>query len=663
MRMILAAVSAAALMMTAANALAAPPPVEAFARLPAIDDVDISPGGQRLATLTTTAGGQRLVNIAQLDSDKIATLPMGEIKTRNVRFAGDDYLLVHTSLLVDDIDPKHIYQFQRHVVVDTNGKVLTRLLNGVELSQFGSSLPVLGVEHGPKPTAIVEGFDVSSAVMTNSADTRLRTRKDTFTPVLFRVDVRSGRGNVSERGNSNTEWWEVDASGEGRLRYDADQAGGAYSLLGRPKGSGTWRSILTSRDPLDIGQTLLGYSDPDDAVYLLQKHGDGYALVRRSLADGTSQPVPVNGDGKSVSLLWDEYRLAPVAIATGGEKPQYQWLDETLGKAYARAAKALKGQQVTVVEWSRDRTKLVLRAETPDKPAVWYLLDTAAGQLSPIGEAYPELKDAQLGTTSWITYKARDGLEIPAYITLPPGATASGGKLPLVVLVHGGPASRDDYGFDFLTQFLASRGYAVLRPQFRGSEGFGRGFEAAGHREWAGKMQTDLVDGVNYLATQGIVDPKRVCVAGGSYGGYAAMASLAFQPQAYRCGISINGVSDLPGMIGEFRRSYDSENSGLTYWRTVLGRESGAEGQGLVRASPARQAGSIAAPLLLIHGEQDTVVPYEQSQKMQQAMARSGKPVELITLAGDDHHLSTYATRLQVLRAMEAFLAKQLPVS
>jgi dipeptidyl aminopeptidase/acylaminoacyl peptidase len=661
--MLFAAASAAVLLSAGGSALGAPPPVEAFARLPAIDDADISPNGQRLATLTTTAGGQRLVNIAQLDSDKLATLPMGDIKTRSVRFAGDDYVLVHTSLLVDNVDLKHIYQFQRHVVVDANGKVLTRLLNGVDLSQFATSLPVRRIEHGPKPIAVVQGWDVSSAVMTNSADTRLRTRKDTFTPVLFKVDVKSGRGNISERGNADTEWWAVDAGGEARLRYDADQAGSAYSLLGRPKASGTWRPILNSRDPLDIGAALLGYSSADDAVYLLQKQADGYSLVRRLLADGSSQPVPLNGTVRDAGLAWDEYSDAPVAVVTAGEKSQYQWLEPTLGKAYARAAKALKDQQVTLVEWSQDRTKLVLRAETPDKPPVWYLLDTAAGQLSPIGEAYPELKDARLGTTSWITYKARDGLEIPAYLTLPPGAPASGAKLPLVVLVHGGPAARDDYGFDFLTQFLASRGYAVLRPQFRGSGGFGQDFERAGHREWAGKMQTDLVDGINHLAAQGTVDAKRVCVAGGSYGGYATMASLAFQPQAYRCGVSINGVSDLPSLIGEFRRSYDAENSGLTYWRTVLGRESGGEGAGLVAASPARQPGRIAAPLLLIHGRQDTVVPYGQSQLMQQAMTRAGKPVELITLEGDDHHLSTYATRLQVLKAMEAFLAKQLPAA
>ncbi|HPA39931.1 MAG TPA: S9 family peptidase, partial [Phenylobacterium sp.] len=326
---------------------------------------------------------------------------------------------------------------------------------------------------------------------------------------------------------------------------------------------------------------------------------------------------------------------------------------------HAMLAKAFKGKTVTVSEWSADRTRFLVRVNGQGAPGAWYLFDRARKELSPIGEEYPELKDAALGTTRWITYKARDGLEIPAYLTLPPGAV-DGRKLPLIVMPHGGPVARDDDDFDWLTQFLATRGYAVLRPQFRGSAGFGRAFEDAGRGEWAGKMQTDLLDGIAAVAASNTIDPARVCIFGWSFGGYAALAGVSMHPEAYKCAASMAGVSDLGLLITEQLRVSGDDSWGLRSLRRML---DDASSEKILQTSPVQHVAEIRAPVLLMHGDQDGSVDYEQSQRMASALKAAGKPVEFVTFKNEDHFLLRSAPRTQLLETLGAFLAKNLPVN
>jgi cephalosporin-C deacetylase-like acetyl esterase len=179
-------------------------------------------------------------------------------------------------------------------------------------------------------------------------------------------------------------------------------------------------------------------------------------------------------------------------------------------------------------------------------------VDFSAGTADIVWEQYPDLAGATLGEVRTISYQARDNATIPAYVTIPPGVKPE--NLPLVVLPHGGPEARDYPTFDWQAQFLATRGYAVLQPQFRGSTGFGEEYRKAGYRQWGGVMQNDITDGVKALIEQGLADPRRICIFGASYGGYAALAGAAFTPGLYACAVSVNGISDLPGLIGQIER-------------------------------------------------------------------------------------------------------------
>jgi dipeptidyl aminopeptidase/acylaminoacyl peptidase len=267
------------------------------------------------------------------------------------------------------------------------------------------------------------------------------------------------------------------------------------------------------------------------------------------------------------------------------------------------------------------------------------------------------LPDANVGPTSIVVYKAADGLEIHGVLTLPPGRDPK--VLPLVVLPHGGPQDHDVLGFDWTAQAYASRGYAVFQPNFRGSDGYGLDFRNAGFGQWGRKMQTDISDGVAELARRGVIDPKRASIVGASYGGYAALAGVTVQQGLYRCAVSYAGVSDLNYLIS--REVGDDENAGARYLRRFLGAE---HGEAAVRdLSPARLAARADAPILLIHGESDTVVPIGQSREMERVLKQAGKSVEFVQLKGEDHWLSRDAMRKAMLAAAVAFVENHNPAN
>ncbi len=250
--------------------------------------------------------------------------------------------------------------------------------------------------------------------------------------------------------------------------------------------------------------------------------------------------------------------------------------------------------------------------------------------------------------------KSADGLDLEGILTLPVGKGSK--NLPIIMFPHGGPTAHDEPRFDWWAQALASRGYAVFQPNFRGSTNKDAAFIEAGHGEWGRKMQSDISDGLSYLAAQGIVDPKRACIVGASYGGYAALAGVTLQKGLYRCAISVAGVSDLQMMVSTDIRESGSNPVLIRNLRAEIGK-----GRELRDVSPRRFAAQADAPILLIHGKDDVVVPYRQSTVMADALKDAGKPHELVTLDGEDHWLSKSATRQRMLEAVVTFVEKHNP--
>jgi pimeloyl-ACP methyl ester carboxylesterase len=630
------------------GAAAAPPPVEDFGRIPAVIDVRISPDGRHVAILGGAAA-QRVVSIATIDQPGLPTLALGDIEAIGMAWAGDEHVIVRLAQW-RSFGVREKYRFERNLSVDTQAKPAGILLENDPNSIWLVEQPVLGVTRQPA-RVFVRGLAGSTASNTDAfSHMEQKSQRSGFQAALFSVDPAGGAGKRLEVGNYDTVLWEMDPTGEPRIRQDHDNIAHTFSVWRRPPGG---RYVQVYGGGVEAIRAYHGYSGAEDAIYF----DEGDQLVRLKFADGKKEVVASGLGAESAHVLWDPTGMSAVGVQRLAATSHYDWFDPQLASAYANLSHAFAGKAVALWDWSADRSRLVARVSAPDTPTTWYLYDRARKELSPLGEEYPELKGAAFGVTQWVPFKARDGLALGAYLTLPPGAGA-GAKPPLIVLPHGGPAARDDEDFDFITQFLASRGYAVLRPQFRGSAGFGAAVRAAGRGEWGGKMQTDLLDAMAAVAGQ--VDTGRACIVGASFGGYSAMAGAAFHSDSYRCAVAIAGISDLGLLLVEESRVYGRDSTALEELRGELSKTSM---EGLAAASPGRHAGEVRIPLLLIHGDQDTVVPLEQSMAMQRAMAAAKKPVELVVLQGENHYLTRAQTRTQTLSALEAFLAKNLPVS
>lgn len=651
MRSVLAA--SAAFVVVAGSAQAAPPPASAFGRVPAVVDAAISPNGQRVAILGASSD-QRFISIATIDKEGLPILQLGEVEAVGVRWAGDDFVLATVAYWDSLGGPGRTARFERQISVTTEAKAAARLLQNAVAAGSVALLdtPVLGVTSAPPARVMMLGLTENGGPG-GTVDTRIKRKGQSGAArALWKVDPATGAGALSERGGFDTRSWDVDSNGEARVRIDVDELSGKFTLYGRPKGRSQWTALISNAEP-ERRAEYRGYHEGDDAI-LLAKDGK---IVRQRLADGEIEPF---GDAvESDRMIWDPDRNVVVALVNGPERANFRWLDADIGGAYGVMSRAFKDRNVTLAGWSRDRSKFLVRVSGPSAAPVWYLYDKPRKNVSMLAEEYPQLKDVPLGTMTFTTYKARDGLSIPAFVTLPPGAP-KGSKLPLVVMPHGGPAARDSFDFDFLAQFVASRGYAVLQPQFRGSVGFGDALEEAGRGEWGGKAQTDLLDGIAALAATGDIDPTRVCIAGASFGGYAALAGAALHPMDYKCAISIAGMSDLGQMLSEDSRLYGRDSATLESLRDSLGNVSNAK---LADISPARRAGEVRAPILLIHGDRDTIVRPAQSQLMADRLRDAGRPYELVILENENHYLTRTATRTQTLEALERFLAKNLPVN
>jgi dipeptidyl aminopeptidase/acylaminoacyl peptidase len=445
--------------------------------------------------------------------------------------------------------------------------------------------------------------------------------------------------------------------------------GRAVAIPDRDRDTGRW--WVNAKDRVGLRQIWSGNGYMIDTPALL-----GFGRTNESIlisVPGSSQDeiyeVPLAG-GEPERLYFGDYgqpgpmyhpldgRLLGFSFL-GETQWEYVFLDQQAGRAWASVQQAFPNTLLSMVSATPDFMSLVVRTDGGQDAGTFHLVDLNSGRAVRIGSAYPAVPAASIGEVRWINYRAADGMTIPAYLTLPAGREAR--DLPLIVMPHGGPQARDMPGFDYWTQLLASRGYAVLQPQFRGSDGFGNAHLEAGHGQWGRAMQTDLSDGVRHLASEGLIDPQRVCIWGWSYGGYAAMAGPTIDPGVYRCAAAGAGVSDLPQMLSWSRdQTGGRDTDTMRYWKRFMGVDAHGRGS-LDEVSPARMVQNVDVPILLIHGRDDSVVPYEQTEIFARALQRAGKDVEVIDISGDDHWLSTAAGRLQVFQALIPFLEEHNP--
>jgi dipeptidyl aminopeptidase/acylaminoacyl peptidase len=642
-----------------AASAAAPPPLEVFGRLPAARLVTMSPNGKLLAMEEELAGGARQVTIFEADGGKTRhTVQIDKAnKLRRLVWSDDETLLLDVSIMYSTYCAPNVLcndEWYRTMSVRMDGKPPRILLNYDGDKKLVSRAYLHASRTGRPGSVTMSTWDWNEGRYKQNTGTRLagNARQSTgWQWAAFDVDTHTGKEKLLATGTQFTDDWVVDAAGIPVARSEWLSEQKTYTIVAR-QGAG-WKEIFKLQDGTQM--YLAGLDLAGKAIVAIGTNGTDRRQAWSIPLDGS--PVTSlysSPDFDVYGAIYDENRNAVVAVH-GPDDSKIHWFDPKFEAQQKSLQNAFKGLNVHVLDRSVVGRRVLVEVEGPSHPPVFQLVDFDQKRADIVAEAYPALDPAALGEMKSIEYLARDGTSIPAYLTLPPGRTAK--NLPVVIMPHGGPEARDYPEFDWLAQFLATRGYAVLQPQFRGSTGYGEAFRKAGYRQWGGLMQDDVSDGVRHLIANGTADPNRVCIVGWSYGGYSALAGAAFTPDLYACAASIAGVFDLPAMIGSEKKSYGSDSDSVAYWEEHIGP---ATDPNTIAKSPSRSAASVRAPVLLLHGVEDTVVPFQQSKTMERALKDAGKQVTLVTLEGEDHGLSRSATRMRVLQELEPFLAKYL---
>ena len=637
-------VALAATLLTLAAALAMPTgwaaPLEVYGRLPGLEDVALSPDGSRLAFIRTSEN-ERVLAIHDFTAGKvIAGMRVGRVKLRSIAWADNDHLLIVTSVTALPSGfigaEREWYQLQSFDVVTHKAALYP------DSERLDHDAPrIMNVTSGNIMVRQVAGHTIlffAGYYVTN------RTM-----PALFRVDLQTGYERIVRQGNSATVEWLVDDAGEIAAEEDYDDKDQRWLI--REHRDGHLREVASGHEAIDYPR-LLGFG-PEPDTLLMRTIETGNPVWRLlSLKDG-SFGAPMAERRVMEAPIEDFQTHHMIGGVHNDDVPHYVFFDPKVQAKWDAIVRAFAGARVRFVSYSNEFKKILVLVDGPQFGYCYQLVDMTTHKADAVGDVYDGV--TQPLEVRRITYPAADGLQIPAYLTLPRGKPEK--SLPLVVLAHGGPAARDSLRFDWWAQALADQGYLVLQPNFRGSD-LDRKFLMAGFGEWGRKMQTDLSDGVRYLVKQGMVDTARVCIVGASYGGYAALAGVTLDPGVYRCAVSIAGPSDLKRML----KWEDDTHSQLTlrYWDRFMG-VSGPGDPVLEQISPIKHLDAVNVPVMMIHGRDDTVVPYEQSSVMFDAMKRAKKDVEMVTLKKEDHWLSRSETRLQMLQSSVAFLRAHNP--
>ncbi len=696
---------------------ATPPPLEAYTQSPRVEQIALSADGSRVAWITRKGGLRLLVTYGVADGSS-QTIRLSEDPISAITWLDNDRIALsdsQTGLRGNCPSAVHILKSAQSVsdlsaamtVGGFNGgagtdvtdpdPILSLVLQsaltpprcvayGVRAHEAASVIDLrtkksislgsrLAGDYDHMPLGLPKPVMVDGKLMLVGPFLELRDKSIAGQVAqrvyLWRVDPATGRGRIIDdhggdldRQGSYVDDWLTDDTGQPVVRALYTYIDETFSLEVRKDGK--WSPILKRKinaKAHDVAPFIAGRGR--DGVSLLLVDADNQHRFRYyELSLDGKMSEPLDEDATRDRPVFDPETGALAGFAHDGEMTTYTFFDEGLAAYYKHAVDTAPGQAVKIVGMARDPGKMIVFEQGGDDPGSWHYFDFTTGKRVDIGSQYPNVPADWVASQRQITYTAADGLAVTAQLTLPPQGEAK--NRALVVLPHDGPLGHDGRGFDWLAQALASRGYVVLQPNYRGSDGGSAALTEAGYGQWSGRTLSDLSDGVRYLADQGMVDAERVCIAGKGYGGYAALKG-AEGNGAYRCAIAINGISN-PG-------DYADASGKLAIADDIAALKADTEQARGFRAdanSPAlikRYFGgqvppavtSAAVPVLLVHADRDNAVPAGQSRALRDRLQKAGKGVTYVELKDCGHDLGTEACRLQTAEAVVDFLKANNP--
>ncbi len=628
----------------------AKPTLEDYGKLPQLHSMDISPSGNRVAYVRDIDSERFLIVVNAKSKQVVGSVKLGDMKPRGLGFVTDNLIMLSGSKTQKlkgtgqfiELFATQTYNINKNKTVVMLGKE-DRLYPG----SSGSGIMRLDEDEKKVYMSAREGLYGASNSPIN----------------LYKVDLLTGKGKRYTRGTPHTLGWLLNKNNEIKARFDyhnSDQEFRLYSYEegGKPK-------LIFTKDSLkpEVDAVALMADQRNLIIY------DDEKIFTIDLVDGEQKDYAENEMLKPI-MLKDEVLGGLITnedeVFAGlwytGLRPFSMYLDQERQQTYSMLRALYPNSHVSQVGQTDDKRKLLLQVSGSDMANTFLIYDRDENSMAAVASEYPNIKPSDIGFVQTIKYQARDGLTIPALLTWPSAAKTEEQRkgLPLIVLPHGGPEAHDTLRFDWWAQFLANRGYLVLQPNFRGSTGFGWDHTEAGHGRWGEEMQHDVSDGVLAMIKAGYADKDRVCIMGASYGGYSALAGATFTPELYRCAVSVNGVSDIHKMLSSTKLGSSSDHWIVRHWQQLMGESKDDKGK-LKRVSPINSVEKVAAPVLIIHGDDDTVVPIVQSKIMHKALKKADKNSRFVVLKDEDHWLSRSDTRLQMVQEIDKFLKQHNP--
>ncbi len=632
-------------------------PIELFAQIPAAVTARLSPDGTKAALISSYEGSQVLYIHSLVEGGKNSKIiRTGDLQVRWVRWKDNTHLVAGviktTERLFRNSVPSET-AVTRMVTFNSDGddiRMVGEPPGGFQLKEENvtGSINEKRTIHPQIQDDIVSMLPRDSKQILQLVIDKIPYRNTRLAPALHEVDLETARHHLIDHGDERIWYYRVDQSSVPRIGIGTtglDAVAYVRASLTAP-----WREIHRHNfNGTETFEPLAFVPDNPQMLYVMSNAGpDGKSgLWRFDTAAGRfDQLVDEEADPTTAADV-REGVLMGYRLKDGSGR----YLDPAWQADYKMVSKAVQGRKLRIVDRSADGLRTLLEVYEPHRPRVWWLLDRTTKPLSlwPAVEEYPDFPGDRVAPVKEVHYTARDGLDIPAYLTLPVGY--KGGPISFVVLPHGGPFVCEGDDFDYESQFLASHGWGVLRPQFRGTSCYGPDFERKGFQQWGYAMQDDVTDGTKWLIEQKYADPKRICIVGGSYGGYAALEGAVKEPDLYRCAAAWAPVTDLVNLHRGIKNGLHNEIS--------LDRL-GEDDDRLDEASPVHHADRIKIPVLLMHGNQDFTVQPENSRYMEAALKNAGKPVEAIYLDNADHYRQRHDARQAWLAALERFLTPQL---
>jgi dipeptidyl aminopeptidase/acylaminoacyl peptidase len=624
-----------------------PLPLSEYGKLPEVEHTAISPSGDRIAVVTTI-DGKRMVLAIEDQTRALTKIVVGDMKVRSIRWIGEDRVMI-TSSQTEKLDARFTTDKAEFFVAQIL-PLSDRVEGGVIFGNSPKYPDTIMGNYGVRKIGDRHyGFFGGIELVRDRAGRRAGYSVDHTRPYLFKVDLETFRVHKMANAaplNHGSDWL-IDSDGEIAFSMQVDYTTGKWEI----RNAGGHKILDGQQERASISLIGLGY-DGTTAI-VSERSDDGYDWFEISQNGG--EPRPFLEDIEFENLFFDPQTGHLMGYTIGvDENERHVFADKTLQAKAENVRKAFSSFESSITQWTSDLGDVIVRTSGNGDSGTIYAVDLASNRANAIAYERLAIVPEHVGAISTFEYTASDGLEMDGVLTLPPGREPE--NLPVIMLPHGGPGAADRPDFDWWAQAFASRGYAVFQPNFRGSTNRSVEFRRSGYGEWGRKMQTDKSDGLMALAEQGIVDPDRACIVGASYGGYAALAGVTIQQGLYKCAVAVAPVSDIRDMYNQDYRASGRDRTTKVALREQLG-DPGTWND----VSPLRLAERADAPIMLIHGVDDVVVPYSHSAKMADALDDAGKPYEMVTLDGEDHWLSLSVTRQKMLESAVRFVERYNP--